>query len=213
MNESHYYIYLHGFASSPLSAKADYLRNRFAESNLNLIIPDLNDNDFTNLTLSRQIQQVEKLLPPSDIPVTIIGSSFGGLTAVWLAEKHQQINRLILLAPAFNFRTHLQSSLDNNQLKKWEKEGYLPVYHYGEKRNLPLSYQFFLDLQQYDLSLIKRAVSTLIIHGINDEAIPIKSSQNYAKERKWVELIELNSDHSLVDVREKIWELIINFLS
>ncbi len=211
MNQS-CYIYLHGFASSPLSGKAQYLKDRFAQYNLDLIIPDLNDDDFTNLTLSRQIQQVEKLLPPSDTPVTIIGSSFGGLTAVWLGEKHLQINRLILLAPAFNFRTYLRSSLEDNQLEQWKKEGYLPVYHYGEKRNLPLNYQFFLDLQQYDESRVKLAIPTLIIHGINDEVIPIESSQNYAQDKAWVELIELNSDHSLIDVLPQIWELIVKFL-
>ena len=50
------YIYLHGFASSPQSSKAIYLRDRFAEINLNLEVLDLNQGDFTHLTLTRQIQ-------------------------------------------------------------------------------------------------------------------------------------------------------------
>jgi uncharacterized protein len=36
------YIYLHGFASSPRSSKARYLRDRFKAINLNLAVLDLN---------------------------------------------------------------------------------------------------------------------------------------------------------------------------
>ncbi|NEQ23366.1 MAG: esterase, partial [Microcoleus sp. SIO2G3] len=35
------FIYLHGFASSPKSAKAFYLCDRFAELDISLEVPDL----------------------------------------------------------------------------------------------------------------------------------------------------------------------------
>ncbi|WP_232288151.1 YqiA/YcfP family alpha/beta fold hydrolase [Nodularia spumigena] len=41
------YIYLHGFASSPKSAKAQNIRDRFAEIQTKLKIPDLNAGDFS----------------------------------------------------------------------------------------------------------------------------------------------------------------------
>ncbi|MCS6812403.1 MAG: esterase, partial [Cyanobacteria bacterium] len=55
-------IYLHGFASSPNSTKARYLADCFAQAGLPLTVPDLNQGDFSHLTLTRQIQQVEALL-------------------------------------------------------------------------------------------------------------------------------------------------------
>ncbi len=73
------YIYLHGFASGPRSQKARDLGDQFARLNIPLTIPDLNQGDFTHLTLTRQIKQVEALFPPAPTPVTLIGSSFGGL--------------------------------------------------------------------------------------------------------------------------------------
>ncbi|GFE71657.1 YqiA/YcfP family alpha/beta fold hydrolase [Chroococcus sp. FPU101] len=85
------YIYLHGFASSPNSAKAQYINERFSELNHSLIIPDFNQNDFSHLTLSRQIRQISQLLP-LDTPVTLLGSSFGGLTAAYLAENIIKLN-------------------------------------------------------------------------------------------------------------------------
>ena len=87
------FIYLHGFASSPESAKAVYLRDRFAAQQITLEVPDLNQGDFSHLTIARQMAQVEALLPPDGTPVTLIGSSLGGLTSAWLAEKQAQVKK------------------------------------------------------------------------------------------------------------------------
>ena len=86
-NDKQHFIYLHGFASSPESTKAVYLRDRFAELQINLTIPDLNQGDFSHLTISRQLEQVAAELPPPPTPVTLIGSSLGGLTAAHAAQS------------------------------------------------------------------------------------------------------------------------------
>ncbi|AFZ33916.1 protein of unknown function UPF0227 [Stanieria cyanosphaera PCC 7437] len=205
------YIYLHGFASSPQSHKAQYLRDRFATIGINLNLLDLNQGDLSHLTLTRQIQQVVTAFPTSHTPITIIGSSFGGLTAAWLGETYPQVQRLILLAPAFNFLAHWLPKLGKAQRQQWQQSGYLSTYHYGKGRMLPLHYQFVVDLSKYDDSHLKRALPTLIIHGVNDDVIPIAASRNYASQRPWVKLIELESDHSLTNVEEKIWQSIQTF--
>ena len=51
-----FFIYLHGFASSPQSAKARYLGDRFQPLQINLEVPDLNQPDVTRLALSRASQ-------------------------------------------------------------------------------------------------------------------------------------------------------------
>ncbi|XGV94927.1 MAG: YqiA/YcfP family alpha/beta fold hydrolase [Leptolyngbya sp. BL-A-14] len=205
------YIYLHGFASSPRSTKATDLRDRFAHLNLSLTIPDLNQGDFTHLTLSRQIQQVEALFPPAPEPVTLIGSSFGGLTAAWLGEKHSQVDRLVLLAPAFGFLNHWLARLGEAQVKQWQTDGTLSVYHYGEAKQLPLSYGFVMDAMQYREEAIARSLPTLILHGKHDEVIPLQASRAFAKTRPWVQLIALDSDHALTDVSTEIWQAIQSF--
>jgi len=206
------YIYLHGFASSPSSTKAQYLRDRFASLQINLNIPDLNQGDFSHLTLTRQLQQIEAEFSPDASPFVVIGSSFGGLTAAWFAEKKFPIERLILLAPAFNFSSAWFPKLGPEKLKQWQSQGYLSVYHYQEKRNLPLHYRFLEDLSQYPDEQLQREIPTLILHGIQDDVIPIQASRNYAATRPWVKLIELNSDHSLDNVLGEIWQEIQGFL-
>jgi len=206
-----HYLYLHGFASSPRSTKARDLSDRFANLNIPLIIPDLNQGDFTNITLSRQLQQVEALFPPAPEPVTLIGSSFGGLTAAWLGERHLQVDRLILLAPAFGFLDHWLHRLGTVQVQQWQTEGYLSVYHYGEAKKLPLNYGFVTDAAQYREELIARSLPTLVLHGKHDDVIPLQASFKFAKNRPWVQLIELDSDHALTDVSQELWQAIQRF--
>jgi len=206
------YIYLHGFASSPNSAKANYLCDRFSELQVPLKIPDLNQSDFTHLTMTRQLRQVAEIFPSSPTPVTLIGSSFGGLASAWLGETQPQCQKLVLLAPAFTFLSLWLSALGETTVTNWRSQKFFPVYHYGEKRSLPLSYDFITDLQKYTESEIQRPIPTLILHGINDEVIPIQASRDFAATRPWVKLIELNSDHSLINVLPEIWQEISTFL-
>ncbi len=205
------YIYLHGFASSPQSGKAKYIKARFSDLQIPLLIPDLNQNDFSHLTLTRQLKQVETLFPPAPTPIILIGSSFGGLTSTWLAENHFQIQRLVLLAPAFGFLSYWLDKLGEEKIQSWKNAEYLPVYHYGENQYLPLHYDFLVDAANYDESQLKRSIPTLILHGLYDDVIPIQSSRNYAADRPWVQLIELDSDHSLNNVISEIWQAVKTF--
>lgn len=205
------YIYLHGFASSPHSAKAIYLRDRFSQLGINLTIPDLNYSDFSHLTLTRQLQQVAAEFPAAPASVTLIGSSFGGLTSTWLAQHYPQVDRLILLAPAFGFLNHWIPALGAEKMQQWQQNGYLPVYHYGEKREVPLHYQFISDAQQYREELLQREIPTLILHGKSDRVIPIQASLDFAATRPWVKAIALDSDHSLGNVMPEIWQEIQQF--
>jgi uncharacterized protein len=218
------FIYLHGFASSPNSAKARYIGDRFAENQIDLKIPDLNAGDFSHLTITRQLNQVvsmisgngegklSSLFHQSDSQhFTLIGSSLGGLTAAHLGQQYQQVQRLVLLAPAFGFLSHWLPQLGDEQLARWLQEKYLMVYHYGFKQSLPLCYDFITDAIQYQENALQRSVPTLILHGQYDEVIPIKASQEFAKSRPWVELVELESDHSLGNVMAEIWQAIQQF--
>ncbi|BAB76666.1 YqiA/YcfP family alpha/beta fold hydrolase [Anabaena sp. FACHB-709] len=205
------YIYLHGFASSPLSAKAQDISKRFAQIHIQLTIPDLNAGEFSQLTITRQIQQVAAIFPDNSEPITLIGSSLGGLTAAYLGQRYLQVQRLVLLAPAFGFLSHWLPKMGEEAVQSWQQNGYYPVYHYGEGKSLPLSYNFVTDAAQYQEDQIQRPVPTLILHGKQDEVIPITASRDFAHFRPWVELIELDSDHALGNVMEEIWQAISLF--
>ena len=202
------YIYLHGFASSPNSAKARDIGDRFAQIHTKLKIPDLNAGDFSQLTITRQITQVAAEFSNNSTPVTLIGSSLGGLTSAHLGQQYLQVQRLVLLAPAFEFLSHWLPKLGDEEVQRWQQEKYIMVYHYGEERKLLLSYDFVRDAAQYQEEFLQRPIPTLILHGKNDEVIPIEASRDFARCRSWVKLVELNSDHVLGNVMEEIWQTI-----
>jgi uncharacterized protein len=205
------YIYLHGFSSGPGSTKAKYLKEQFDRADRQLQVPDLNQNDFTNLTILRQIDQVVNLLPQDGSPVTLIGSSLGGWISAIIAQNHPQVERLILLAPAFDFLAHWLPKIGEQQLNAWEQTGHLDVYHHAVKDLVPLDYNFLTDARKYPLAEITRDLPTLIIHGINDDVVPISASRDFATNHPWVELLEWDSDHQLTDRNEQIWQQISRF--
>ena len=211
LNNQLNYIYLHGFASSSQSFKAQKFQELFVTKNIPLIIPDLNQNDFYNLTLTRQIKQISSYIENEPNSVVLVGSSLGALVSAFMAEKEEKVKGLILIAPAFYFFSRWLKNLDKDTLNTWKDEGELPIYHYGYEQELPLSYQFIVDGKNYNETLLKRPVPTLIFHGKNDEVIPIQSSHDYAQPREWVKLIELDSDHSLNDRISDIWKQIQDY--
>ncbi len=205
------YIYLHGFASGPGSTKAIYIQEHFAQIGIKLQVPDLNQDNFAQLSVSRQIAQVVDLFPQDDSPVTLIGSSLGGWVSTIIAQDYPQVDRLVLLAPAFDFLNHWLPKIGERQLDSWKNTYYLPIYHHALKNLSPLHYNFLVDARRYPLSQIDRALPTLIIHGINDDVIPISASRDFCDRRHWVELVEYPSDHQLTNVTDRIWQQICDF--
>ncbi|HIK37600.1 MAG: alpha/beta fold hydrolase [Geminocystis sp.] len=206
------HLYLHGFLSGANSAKAGYFRKKYEELGIDLEIADLNLPDFFSLTLTRQIQQVSEIVLSSSQDCVIIGSSFGGLTASWVGERHPgRIKALVLLAPAFNFAENLMRIMTEEKMEKWRREGSYYFYHYGYKKELPLSYNFWEDLMSYDESKLKNDIPTLIFHGTKDEIIPVSCSREYLNKNPKAILRELESDHSLEDKLEEIWGGLLDF--
>ena len=204
------YIYLHGFASGPQSYKGQWLRSQFHRNAIDLQLLDLNQGDFAHLTLTRQIHQVVQCLRG---PTTLIGSSLGGLTAAWVAQRSSHVKRLILLAPAFEFLAQWLPRLGAAQLQQWETSGWLSVYHYGLQAQLPLHYGFITDARAYSDGQLTRPLPTLILHGRQDEVIAFHASEAYAHQRPWTTLQPLDTDHAMADAMDPIWQAVQTFCS
>ena len=95
------YVYLHGFASGPLSRKAQFFREKFESTGVPLEIPALDQGDFEHLTITSQLDFITRLLDGQ--PAVLLGSSMGGYLAALYASQHPEIERMVLLAPAFGF--------------------------------------------------------------------------------------------------------------
>lgn len=204
-------IYLHGWASSPFSDKARFFAQQFQHCNIPLTIPDLNQPDFYNLTLSRQIAQVRALITSDE--VTLIGSSLGGLTALWVAESCPQVKRVVTLAPALNFLQAKELFMGSEQVQQWKTAQELAVYHYAAQEEKLIHYNFIADMVHYPDNALQRVVPTLMLHGQHDEVINYRYSYEFSQSRSWVDYHLLDSDHGLNDVQDMLWQHVARFLS
>ncbi|MBD2177620.1 esterase [Pseudanabaena sp. FACHB-1998] len=214
------YLYLHGFASSPNSYKANYMKEKFQEVGLTLHVPDLNLTDFSQVTLSEQLDYLERnYLTNSldnflgnDEPIAVIGSSLGGFLAVQLAMRSQSVQKLVLFAPAFGFGDRISQTLGVENIAKWQQDGTREFFHYGLKRNVNLHYRFLADAQTYAGSELKRSLPILIFHGLHDEVVPCRLSEEFVEGRSQVTLKLLDDDHALGKDLESMWHEIKQFL-
>lgn len=126
------FIYLHGFASGAQSRKARFFGERMRETGRLLETPDLAGGDFENLTVGGQLQVLTKLLGGER--ATLIGSSLGGYLAALYAARHEEVERLVLLAPAFGFAQRWREMVGIEALERWRTTGSLAIYHYSEQR-------------------------------------------------------------------------------
>jgi len=76
-------LYIHGFASSGLGAKARAVREYFRDEVLAPSLPYVPD-----LAVDTLEQMLHHCREHCDEPIGVMGSSLGGFYALWLAERH-----------------------------------------------------------------------------------------------------------------------------
>lgn len=198
-------LYLHGFASGPRSAKGRWFHTRFAQIGAEVHQPDLAEGDFRTLTITKQLKLIDRLVRELE-PALVIGSSLGGyLAALHASMVPQAAPPLVLLAPAFGFPQHWADGLGEQKMLEWRKTGSIDVYHYGLGSIQPLGYQLYEDGLWFDEFPVVTQ-PTLIFQGRRDEQVDPQRSVEYSRGKPNVELELLDSDHSLTDVLEPIWD-------
>lgn len=208
-------IYLHGFASGPKSEKAMFFKHRFAEAGITMLVPDLNEPSFEEMTLTRQMDQVRQLLRDhqDNSRIILAGSSMGGLVATMLTQHTSALSALILFAPGFGLQRRWRSVLGENGLEQWQKEGIYYFQHHMHNVKMPLRYSFVQDMQGHDSDHLKIEVPTILFHGSNDDVVPIEESERFAKtNQRSVQMHILDSDHGLLNVLPDMWKSIADFL-
>jgi pimeloyl-ACP methyl ester carboxylesterase len=196
------FVYLHGFASGPSSQKARFFRGRFAELGMGLEIPDLSEGKFEQLTISGQLAVIERTTQGE--PATLIGSSMGGYLAALFAARHPEVEKLVLMAPAFSFLTRWPEELGPSKMDDWKRTGALNVFHYGEHREVPIGYQLIEDGREYE-DYPKFPQPTLIFHGKHDTVVPPSYSITFAQQHPRTTLHLMESDHQLLNVMDDMW--------
>jgi len=203
-------IYLHGFASGPNSTKARHFRDRLEHAGFAVDVPDLAAGDFEHLTITRQLGVLEKTA--ANAPASLVGSSMGGYLAALYAARHPEVERLVLMAPAFGFVRRWPDRVGATEMERWRREDSLEVFHYGDGRSRSLSYQLIEDAAQYE-DFPAFVQPALIFHGAQDDVVPPSYSEEFAAGQPNVMLRIVDSGHDLLNVLGPVADQSLAFLT
>ncbi len=217
-------FYLHGFTSSPLSRKGQWLKQSFAAHGIDAHLPDLNVPDFEHLSFTGILEAIREqiaALPNDGADVVLIGSSLGGANAIHFADRYadapegKRVSKIVLLAPGIDFRENRLRAIGEAGLVHWRESGWLPVFNYAQNAMSRVHYGFYEDVIRYDSYGITRVTQPiLLIHGRNDDIVPVEQSIKFAANRPNVDLRLVDDDHELLNpnVMSIMWGWIAEFL-
>ena len=153
---------------------------------------------FTDYTLSDWLADARAVLvmltsehhlthPPQarlDAPlprVAIVGNSLGGWIAWLMAQEFEVVERLILIAPAFNMMGVRAKTISPERQHQWHTAGWMPWDDDPVHRDWLLSWKWVEESEAYWSHTFDRLrpVKTNIFHGLQDEAISPKGSQEF----------------------------------
>jgi pimeloyl-ACP methyl ester carboxylesterase len=206
-------VYLHGFASSARSSKGSFLAAKLAGHGVTLEAPDLNEPDFSTITVSRMLGQVGDVIDSGGGAVALVGSSLGAFVAVQAAlQRPARVDRLVLLAPALEFGGNGMRELGGRSVDDWKTTNTLDVFHYGYGRMIPVHYELYEDARRYDAFAATLAMPVQIFQGRRDTIVDPDSVNRWAASRPNVALHLLDDNHQLLGSLESIWHEMRRFL-
>jgi hypothetical protein len=207
-------LYLHGFASSAHSSKAAFFGAKLAGQGVTFLAPDLNQPDFSTLTVTRMVRQVEEAIDAVEDPVALIGSSLGGFVAVHVAERRtDRVQRVVLLAPALDFGGNRMRQLGDRGLAEWKASDTLEVFHYAYGRIVPVHYELYADARRYDALNATLTMPVQIFQGRRDTSVDPETVERWAAARPNVELHMLDDEHQLLASLDHIWDEMRRFFN
>jgi uncharacterized protein len=199
-------LYLHGFASGPSSRKARVLSERFAAIGVRLAVPDLTpgDDGFERSSPSSMLAVAERALAGARPPHAIVGSSLGGYLAAVIASRSPEIERLVLLAPAFRLFERWSARLTDAQKADWKANG-LETFHYASNRQRRIGWQFFEDAARFPAFPAVR-VPALCLAGTRDETVPFADVEAFVTRTPTARLVPLDDGHELAASLDRIFD-------
>ena len=128
----------------------------------------------------------------------------GYLAALYAARHPGNVEKLVLLAPAFSFTSRWPQLLGEPAMEQWKRTNTLKVFHYSEGREVELGYQLVEDAEQYE-AYPDVELPVLIFHGRRDTVVPPEFSVAFAERHPNARLRLLDSDHELTNVLDTMW--------
>jgi dipeptidyl aminopeptidase/acylaminoacyl peptidase len=177
-------IIVHGFTSSKDSKSYPPLIKRLKEAGISTFRIDLfahgeSEGNFADITISKGkesiLAAINYLKEENYQNIALLGSSFGGISALMAASETKSLFCLALKSPVSDL-LQVKFQREENILERWKKDGVIDyIDKSGSKK---LNYDFIEDEKQNRPFAIagKIKIPTLIVHGDKDEIVTYQNS-------------------------------------
>lgn len=177
----------HGFGSNKNSSTYTNLQSRLNDANISVLRFDFfghgeSEGKFEDITISEGVDDIlgaiKFLKQTGYSKIGLLGSSFGGICSIMAASKVKDLYILVLKSPVSDYTSMQLLKHGQDGVRKWREGGYIiHTSHDGKKHRL--NYTFFDDFKNNDAyaSATRIEIPALIVHGDQDEVVPIEQSK------------------------------------
>lgn len=210
--------YLHGLGSGPRSKKGVLVQEYFTARGYTVSLPSISVPSLESLSPLQAIELVrQEIVSRRGQALVLMGSSFGAFVAVHALSRLSRaeqchVQRVVLLAPVFDPFDPRSGLLTPEREQEWRKRGSAPVLNLETDKEVQVSYKFVEELRTIDSRTIKLPMPVFIMHGIEDEVVPVSQSELFASTRSGVTLELVHDTHQLLGDPQKMLESIQHFL-
>lgn len=181
--------FAHGLWSGPDSSKAAWMR----EQGWEVLALDMRKYGWDQASQTRVVLEAIDEHGPFDV---LIGSSFGGLATANAAAQRPELDlRLVLLAPAFGYPELIQSTLGDEAMDAWQRTGEHEFHPPGWDEKVVLPWAFVEAARP--LAWPSLPHPTAILHGSEDDVVPLDNSQRAANLHPGVHVEVVEDNHRL----------------
>ena len=141
---------------------------------------------FIDYTLSDWIADARLVLDSlkNGPSLTIVGNSLGGWIAWLMAQEFPIVEKLVLIAPAFNMMGVRAKSIDPERRQAWLTSSWMPWDDEPAHRDYPLAWKWVEESEAYWKTSFDRLrpVKTTILHGFQDTVILPSGSSEFVEQ-------------------------------
>ena len=181
-------LFAHGFEGSPNGGKPTHM---IEELGWDVVAPVMSVKGWN---IEQETEVLLELIDSSDFDL-IVGSSMGGLAAANASALRPDAEfGVLLIAPAFGLEEMWHKRLSISEMEYWEKKDEYP--YKGFELEMTLGWDFMQTASRMSWPQLNHP--TVILHGIQDDVVPIENSRRIAREQaNVIELMELNDGHRM----------------
>ncbi len=189
-------LFAHGFEGSPHGSKPSYMKEALGWE---VTAPKMSELGWS---IANQTEVLTRLIDEKEFDI-VIGSSMGGLAAANASSMRPDEDFvLILMAPAFGLAENWEGMEDTGR-NAWKTTG--ERRYTGFELDIMLPWEFMEAAEKMSWPIPLHP--TAIMHGKNDEVVPISFSRKVEKECSNVTLHEFDDTHRLKDSMRFISEI------